>query len=434
VPADEDGCREIARRARGTPRIAGRLLRRVVDFALVEAGGGQPRPGRPGADPAGGRHLGLDGADRRYLTLLAEHYGGGPVGVETIAAALSEPRDAIEEVIEPYLLQQGLIQRTPARADAGGRARGLAASGAGARRPRLHPARGPADAPGAVGDAPDPAVHSLLPPGVRRPGTVLPAGRRPWRGAGRGSAPHPASRGRATRTLPWDMRRRSGGLRPGGREGRPGSLQEIAMTADEIAALFTRPDGSFLCARWGRPIVPVVFGVDDATLATVKAAIEAVVALAGHRMAETDPELGANLMLFFFRDWEELPQVPNLDRLVPGLVPLCARLAAEGANQFRLFRFDAEGAIRAVFVFLRMDAALAEMPAADLALAQAAGAILSWGDGAFAAEAPLARAGGTAILRPVIAGLIRAAYDPTLPPVMRDSSHALRLAARLGPV
>ncbi len=206
------------------------------------------------------------------------------------------------------------------------------------------------------------------------------------------------------------------------------------MTADEIAALFTRPDGSFLCARWGRPIVPVVFGVDDATLATVKGAIEAVVALAGHRMAETDPELGANLMLFFFRDWEELPQVPNLDRLVPGLAPLCARLAAEGANQFRLFRFDAAGAIRAVFVFLRMDAALAEMPAADLALVQAAGAVLSWGDGAFAAEAPLARAGETAILRPVIAGLIRAAYDPALPAVVRDPSHALRLAARLGPV
>ena len=114
VEADELGCREIARRARGTPRIAGRLLRRVVDFALVEAGG---IISKPLADPAltrlGVDNLGLDGADRRYLTLVAENYGGGPVGVETIAAALSEPRDAIEEVIEPYLLQQGLIQRTP---------------------------------------------------------------------------------------------------------------------------------------------------------------------------------------------------------------------------------------------------------------------------------------------------------------------------------
>lgn len=114
IQADPEGVREIARRARGTPRIAGRLLRRVADFVLVEGNG---RLTQEIADRAltrlGVDHIGLDGADRRYLTLLAEHYGGGPVGVETIAAALSESRDAIEEVIEPFLLQQGLIQRTP---------------------------------------------------------------------------------------------------------------------------------------------------------------------------------------------------------------------------------------------------------------------------------------------------------------------------------
>ncbi|MEO1536358.1 MAG: Holliday junction branch migration DNA helicase RuvB [Pseudomonadota bacterium] len=114
VETDEAGAREIARRARGTPRIAGRLLRRVVDFALVEGDG---RLTQALADNAltrlGVDGLGLDGADRRYLTLIAEHYQGGPVGVETLSAALSESRDAIEEVIEPYLLQQGLIQRTP---------------------------------------------------------------------------------------------------------------------------------------------------------------------------------------------------------------------------------------------------------------------------------------------------------------------------------
>jgi len=101
------------------------------------------------------------------------------------------------------------------------------------------------------------------------------------------------------------------------------------MTPDQVQHHFTRADGGYLFARWGRPIVPVVFGVDDATLATVKGAIEAVVTLAGHRMAETDPELGANLMVFFFRDWAELPQVPGLDRLVPDLGPLCDRLAAQ---------------------------------------------------------------------------------------------------------
>ncbi|MEJ1993410.1 MAG: Holliday junction branch migration DNA helicase RuvB, partial [Maritimibacter sp.] len=114
APADADGAQEIAKRARGTPRIAGRLLRRVLDFAIVE---GQGRITQAIADNAltrlGVDHLGLDGADRRYLTLIAEHYHGGPVGIETMAAALSESRDALEEVIEPYLLQQGLIQRTP---------------------------------------------------------------------------------------------------------------------------------------------------------------------------------------------------------------------------------------------------------------------------------------------------------------------------------
>ncbi|WP_424927651.1 Holliday junction branch migration DNA helicase RuvB [Amaricoccus tamworthensis] len=112
--ATPGGAREIATRARGTPRIAGRLLRRVVDFALVQGNG---RVDQEIADLAltrlGVDHLGLDSADRRYLTLLAENYGGGPAGVETISAALSESRDAIEEVIEPFLLQQGLIQRTP---------------------------------------------------------------------------------------------------------------------------------------------------------------------------------------------------------------------------------------------------------------------------------------------------------------------------------
>jgi holliday junction DNA helicase RuvB len=109
-----DGANEIARRARGTPRIAGRLLRRVRDFALVD---GVTSIDRRAADKALQAlevdAAGLDAMDRRYLTMIAKNYGGGPVGIETIAAALSEPRDAIEEIIEPFLIQKGFIQRTP---------------------------------------------------------------------------------------------------------------------------------------------------------------------------------------------------------------------------------------------------------------------------------------------------------------------------------
>ena len=114
LPLSDAGAREIALRSRGTPRIAGRLLKRVRDFAAVA---GHAEIDRVVADAALARlevdGRGLDAFDRRYLTLIAEGYGGGPVGIETIAAALSEPRDAIEEIIEPYLIQQSLVQRTP---------------------------------------------------------------------------------------------------------------------------------------------------------------------------------------------------------------------------------------------------------------------------------------------------------------------------------
>jgi Holliday junction DNA helicase RuvB len=110
----EEGANEIARRSRGTPRIAGRLLRRVRDFAHV---GKVDKVDRKLANKAllelEVDAAGLDVMDRRYLTTIAEHYGGGPVGVDTLAAALSEPRDAIEEIIEPFLIQKGFLQRTP---------------------------------------------------------------------------------------------------------------------------------------------------------------------------------------------------------------------------------------------------------------------------------------------------------------------------------
>jgi Holliday junction DNA helicase RuvB len=109
-----DGAVEVARRSRGTPRVAGRLLRRVRDFAAVA--GGKAIDAKLADDALSRLEVdvrGLDAFDRRYLTITAKNYGGGPVGVETLSAALGEPRDAIEEIVEPFLIQQGFIQRTP---------------------------------------------------------------------------------------------------------------------------------------------------------------------------------------------------------------------------------------------------------------------------------------------------------------------------------
>ncbi|WP_300032015.1 hypothetical protein [uncultured Roseobacter sp.] len=203
------------------------------------------------------------------------------------------------------------------------------------------------------------------------------------------------------------------------------------MTEKEIEALFTRSDGSYAFARWGRPVAPVVFGVTDDTLEVVKGALEAVMVLSGHQMAETDPELGSNMMIFFFRDWDELPDVPGLDRLINDLVPLVARLREANANQYRVFHFDAAGAIKACFVFLRMDEVLCDVPAETLALSQIVQSVLLWSDTAFRDASPLARTGDKTILRPDIASVIRAAYDPVMPAAASDASHALRLSARL---
>jgi len=122
-----------------------------------------------------------------------------------------------------------------------------------------------------------------------------------------------------------------------------------------------------------------------------------------------------------------------MDQLVPDIGPLMAKLQAADANQYRIFRFDENGAIRACFVFLRMDAHLSAVPADTLALSQAAQTILLWSDMAFRTQSPLAVVDGVSVLRPEIAAVIRASYDPVMPAVARDATHAMRLAARVVP-
>ena len=114
APITDEGAKEIARRARGTPRIAGRLLRRVRDFAAVEGNGEiTSRIADRALLALEVDGSGLDALDRRYLKMIAENFGGGPVGIETLSAGLSEPRDALEDIVEPYMIQQGFLQRTP---------------------------------------------------------------------------------------------------------------------------------------------------------------------------------------------------------------------------------------------------------------------------------------------------------------------------------
>ena len=204
------------------------------------------------------------------------------------------------------------------------------------------------------------------------------------------------------------------------------------MDAADVERFFTRSDGSYMFARWGRPIAPIVFGVEDSTLSVVKGAFEAMCAVAGHMMVETDPELGANVMVFFLREWDELLAVRDLDRLIDRLPDLVARLSAADANQYRVFRFEPTGEIKACFVFVRMDGALSEQPADTLALSQVVQSMVLWSDLAFSDRSPLGQLeDGRVMLRPEIGALLRAAYDPVMPGMTQDPSHALRLAARI---
>lgn len=188
------------------------------------------------------------------------------------------------------------------------------------------------------------------------------------------------------------------------------------MTPEQITSLFTRDDGSFLCARWGRPVAPVIFGLADESLDIFRAAIRAGFAHTGHPVVEADPEMGSNLMLFFVRDWEELTSIPDLDRLT-GINDLPERLSKQQADQYRLFRFDADGGIRAGFTFLRISGAMADMHPAVLAETLTMRSALT-----FAREITPT---------PEMAALIRAAYDPILPVSTTEPAHALRLGARI---
>ena len=204
------------------------------------------------------------------------------------------------------------------------------------------------------------------------------------------------------------------------------------MNADWVADQFTRRDGGFRFARWGRPVVPVIVGTNDEGCQIFEDGIRAVARIAALEVGELDPDLGANFLVFLVNDWAELTEAPNLVRLIPNLDDLIANLNAHGANQYRVFNFTEDGAIRLCITMLRYDDELQSVSAQTLAVGQAFQGMLLWSDKAFMQESPIAVTDdGLCVVKPVFADLLRAAYDPVLPHAAADASLALRIAARL---
>ncbi len=209
-------------------------------------------------------------------------------------------------------------------------------------------------------------------------------------------------------------------------------MSDDMLTVEAVEKLFTRKTGEYSFARWGRPIAPVVFGVDDNTLAYLKDAIAQTVAISGGTLAETDPELGVNFMWFFCSEWDEVSNVPDLEKLVPNLGNLIITLQTKNINEHRMFIFDADGAIKMCLLFIRMKGAVADMPVQALATGETLQSLLVWSEDAFEMQSPIAtiKENGICIVKPSFACLVRAAYDPIMPASASDPSHALRLHPR----
>ena len=210
--------------------------------------------------------------------------------------------------------------------------------------------------------------------------------------------------------------------------------REMSALPNNTARFFTRSDGGYHFARWGRAVAPIVFGVEDESLAAIKSTMARVVGISGQKLAETDPELGANFMWFFCKDWDELAEVPNLGKLFADFDGLLKGLKSANASRHRTFSFDQDGGIKLCVVLIRMDKQTADMPIQTLVTGETLQSLLVWGEGAFDSFSPIAviKDSGICIVKPEIAAMVRAAYDPALPVSTDDASHALRLSARAG--
>ena len=196
--------------------------------------------------------------------------------------------------------------------------------------------------------------------------------------------------------------------------------------------LFTSPNQGYHFARWGRPIAPVVFGVGDETLPHLKDAIAMTVGISGGMLAETDPELGANFMWFFCRDWDEMLVIPDFEKLIPNFENLITGLQEQNATRYRSFGFDKDGAIQLCVVLIRVDSATERLSLQTLGTSETFQSLLTFGENAFDMHSPIAtiKANNLCIVKPEYAAVVRAAYDPALPAASNDPAHALRVSAR----
>ncbi len=199
-----------------------------------------------------------------------------------------------------------------------------------------------------------------------------------------------------------------------------------------VRALFTRSDGDFRFARWGRAIAPVIVGTDDAGCKIFETSVTTIAEIAGHPVAEIDPELGANFLVFLVNEWTQLNATSTLGRLIPDLQSLISRLEDAEANQYRLFAFQDDGGICACITLLRYDEDLRRIPAQSLAVGQVLQSMLLWSDTAFDDESPIGLTeDGLCLLKPDYAELLIAAYHPAIPLASSEDHLALRLAARM---
>lgn len=205
----------------------------------------------------------------------------------------------------------------------------------------------------------------------------------------------------------------------------------MTISPEIIENMFTS-GSSYRFARWGRPIAPVIFGTNDATLDALKDAFVITASLADMRLVDTDPEFGSNFMVFFCKNWDEVSEIPDVDKLLPNVKTVIGDLKSNKANQYRRFAFDENGAIKFCIVLIRLDKQMASSSVQSIGTVQMMRSLLTWSEKAFDKIAPVGvlPENNMTVVVPSVAAVIRAAYDGTMPAASDDTSHALRLYAR----